>query len=213
MKTIFVSALVAASASLAAADTSVSVYGGVQTLPHSVASGVHPETNDTYQETFAWEGKSLSMPAYYGMRVVSWNRNIGYGLEFTHAKAYANEAEAADAGFNRLEFTDGHNIITANTWKRWDSNSTYIPYVGAGVGIAMPHVDAKTDSTSTYGFQVTGPAIQLTAGIEKEISTTLSTFAEYQFSYSWNKVEFENNGTMDVDLKTNALNIGLRLNF
>ncbi len=54
MKTVVVSALVAASASLAAADTSVSVYGGIQTLPHSVALGVHPDTNDTYQETFAW---------------------------------------------------------------------------------------------------------------------------------------------------------------
>ena len=213
MKTIVASALVAASASLATADTSVSVYGGIQALPHSTASGVHPETGNSYEETFAWEGKSLSMPAYYGVRVVSWNRNIGYGLEFTHAKAYANKAEAAELGFNRLEFTDGHNIITANAWKRWDSNSTYIPYVGAGVGVAMPHVDAKTDNTTTYGFQLTGPAIQLTAGIEKEISTTLSTFAEYQFSYSRNSVEFENNGTMDVDLKTNALNLGLRLNF
>lgn len=213
MKNAIAIALLLGSTSLAVAETSIGIYGGLQTLPHSSTYGIHPETGDSYKKTFGFDGNSFDNPLYYGIRVVSWDQHIGYGLEFTHAKAYANKTEATELGFNRLEFTDGLNIVTANIWKRWSSNSTYTPYVGAGAGIAVPHVDAKTANTTTYGYQLTGPAIQLTAGVEKKITNSVSTFAEYQFSYSWNEVEFENNGTMNVDLKTNALNLGLRISF
>ena len=74
MKSIIAAALVVGSASLVSADTSVSIYGGVQTLPHSVTSGVHPETGDSYEKTFGFEGNSLAMPPYYGIRAVKWNQ-------------------------------------------------------------------------------------------------------------------------------------------
>ena len=66
---------------------------------------------------------------------------MSYGAEFTHTKAYAPTSALQNAGFDRLEFTDGHNIITLNINRRWNLGEVNSYYL-VGLGIAMPHVDA-----------------------------------------------------------------------
>jgi lipid A oxidase len=145
-----------------------------------------------------------------------WQPNgWGFGIELTHAKACAPHNEMTAAGFDDLEFTDGHNLITLNAAKRWENKwKSYTPYVGVGLGIAMPHVDVTpTGGESTYGYQMTGPVLRLTAGVTRALTDRISLFGEYQFSVSQNEAELDGGGDLSTRLITNALNVGISYSF
>jgi len=210
----FVAALALSSLPLMA-QTEISVYGGVQTAPHSSVSGTRAD-GSSFHQNIGWKGKSLSMPPYYGARVMWWqSSNFGYGVEFTHAKFYAPQGEMP-AGFSRLEFTDGHNIVTANIAKRWPglwASDRFTPYAGAGLGIAVPHVDVTENGNRTYGYQYTGPALRLTAGASYDLNERWAVFGEYQFTISDNEADLEGGGTIDTRLISNAVNLGVSFRF
>ncbi len=200
----------------ARAEMELSVYSGWQTAPHSRVRGQMPDTGTSYDALIGWDGKSFAMPPYYGARVIWWNdADVGLGLELTHTKVYAPDDERAALGFQRLEFTDGHNIITANAARRWSNawgNTT--PYVGAGLGIALPHVDVQPYGGShTFGYQLTGLAMRVTAGMRYDLSERWAAFGEYQFIFSSNEADLEGDGTLHTDIVTNALNIGISARF
>lgn len=208
--------LAAALAAPAAAEIELNLYGGWQTSPHSRVKGVYGSVPGSFDDLIGWDGKSFSMPPYYGVRATWWrNEAWGWGIEFSHDKAYAPEGEMAEAGFDRLEFTDGHNIITANVSRRWvEQWGTATPYLSAGLGIAMPHVDVQpTGGEHTYGYQVTGPAARLTAGISYPVAERWSVFGEYQFTWSDNSADLDGGGSLDTTLYTNALNVGVGFTF
>lgn len=198
-----------------AAEIEVSVYGGIQTLPHSRVKGQHPAIGN-FDALIGWDGKSFGPPPYYGLRAMWWQPNgWGFGIELTHAKAYAPHNEMTAAGFDDLEFTDGHNLITLNAAKRWENKwKSYTPYAGVGLGIAMPHVDVTpTGGESTYGYQMTGPVLRLTAGVTRALTDRISLFGEYQFSVSQNEAELDGGGDLSTRLITNALNVGISYSF
>ncbi|MHA6346090.1 outer membrane beta-barrel protein [Roseivivax sp. CAU 1761] len=203
-------------AAAAAQDIEFSLYSGWQTSPHSRVSGEYPGTGADYDALIGWDGKSFEMPPYYGLRGTWWrSEQLGFGLEFTHAKVYAPDDEKAAIGFDDMEFTDGLNILTANAMYRWPGQwGPVTPYVGGGLGISLPHVDVDTTTGSdTFGLQIGGPAARLTAGASYDLSDRVAVFGEYQFTYSSNEVELEDDGTLETDIKTNALNFGLTLKF
>ncbi|CUI44828.1 outer membrane beta-barrel protein [Cognatishimia activa] len=196
----------------AAAEMEVSFYLGSQSSPHSTIES--PFGNQTVK----WEGKSFEAPVYYGLRAIYWRESgWGYGVELTHAKAYASDADLASLGLNSLEFTDGHNIITANIHRRWEDqwwNGRLTPFVTAGIGVAVPHVDVEPGvGDATFGYQYTGPAARLGAGISLDLSDRIATYAEYQITYSDNKADLDSGGTLETSLITNALNFGLTYKF
>ena len=201
-----------------AAEREISIYTGHQSLPHSQLKGFNPAPGPNFgpfSKHTKWEGKPFVMPPYYGARAMWWRESgLGFGIEYTHTKAYASAADKAALGFNRLEFSDGHNVITANIAKRWDNKwGNFTPYVGAGVGIAMPHVDANDGVNRTFGFQYAGPAIRLTAGAKYDINARWAAFADYQFTASWNDVDLTGGGFLSTRLFTNAFNVGVSLKF
>ena len=202
------------SAAPVAAEMSVSVYSGWQTSPHSRVRGDLPGGGGSYDALIGWEGRSFEMPPYYGLRGTWWRDDrLGFGLEFTHAKVYAPDADRP-AGFSDMELTDGQNIVTVNVMRRWpDRFGLATPYLGGGLGLAVPHVDVDYGAFETYGFQLTGPAARVTAGLRYPIGERLSVFGEYQFTYSSNEATLEGDGTFETDIVTNALNLGLTLDF
>lgn len=112
-------ALVLLTATTAQAEMQLSFYTGSQGAPHSGVSGTDPGGVGAFDVNAKWLGKSFEMPPYYGMRATWWrNDRFGYGVEFNHAKIYADDATLAATGFSRLEFTDGLNIVTLNVWRR-----------------------------------------------------------------------------------------------
>lgn len=214
--TLFTAIPLVLTASTVLAETELSVYTGWQTSPHSRVSGDFPGTGAAYDALIGWDGKSFAMPPYYGVRGTWWqSQSLGFGLEFTHAKVYAPDDERNVLGFDRLEFTDGLNILTANAMYRWDDAwSSLTPYVGAGIGIAIPHVDVETaGGLKTFGYQYTGPAGRLIAGVSYDLNERYAIFGEYQFTYSSNSADLDGGGTLNTDIISNALNIGLSFRF
>ncbi|KGM50228.1 outer membrane protein [Pseudooceanicola atlanticus] len=202
----------------ALAELELGFYTGYQVAPHSRVTGTRGASSGStgYSSLIGWQGKSFSAPPYYGMRATWWRPNdIGFGVEFTHTKVYAPAADMP-AGFSRMEFTDGHNIITANVSKRWNgawANGRVSPYVSGGVGFAMPHVDVTEGANVTYGYQVTGPAARLTAGAKYQINDRWSIFGEYQFTWSDNSADLAGGGSLNSTILTNAVNIGVGFSF
>jgi lipid A oxidase len=211
--TLSVAAVAASQA--AAQEYELSIYSGWQTAPHSRVSGDYPGGGD-YDALIGWDGKSFEMPPYYGLRGTWWrSETFGVALEFTHAKVYAPDDEREAIGFDSFEFTDGHNLLTVNAMRRWPEQwGTATPYAGAGLGIAFPHVDVETTGgDKTFGYQLTGPAVRLLAGVSYPISERVSIFGEYQFTYSSNEADLDGGGSLETDIKTNAINVGLALSF
>lgn len=194
-----------------------SVYGGLQSAPHSSTTVTGDRLLPDSDFTAGWEGRSTDTPLYYGLRATWWQTDrLGFGLDMNHAKVYADDETLAETGFEHLEFSDGLNIVTVNAYYRWPGALGQLtPYVGGGVGVALPHVELRDDETGsdTFGYQLTGPAATVIAGVEYPINDTWSVFGEYKGTYSRNEAELDSGGTLEADIVTNALNVGVSFNF
>jgi len=197
----------------ATAEVQLSFYGGVQSAPASDISirgdGIIPD-DDFSQD---WEGRSFEAPPYYGIRATRWKSpTFGYGLDFAHNKVYPSDG--LPAGYEVLEFTDGLNTLTINAYRRWnDAIGDVTPYVGGGIGIALPHVEVTNGASETFGYQLTGPAATWIAGASLPINDQWSVFGEYKGTFSSNTADLESGGTLETDVVTNAINFGVSFNF
>lgn len=219
-------ALIAASlmvATPAAAELELSFYLGAQGVNDSNASGYLPDSTP-FNRKVDWKGKPFDSPLYYGGRATWWtNSDFGFGIEGTHTKAYASAADQKEIGTDRLEFTDGHNIFTANVMKRFPSafeGSNFTPYVGAGVGIAVPHVDVQVSGSThrTHGYETTGVALRGIAGMKYALTDNWALFGEYQIVWSDNDATIEGDpgeadGKLRTKLTTHAVNVGVSYSF
>ncbi len=163
----------------------ISAYGGYQGASHS---GVTTTDGDSF--TAGWEGNPFQFPVYYGIRGTWWLDDIGLpntglSIDFAHAKVYADGATLSTSDYSVLEFTDGLNLLTVNALYKFWPESALRPYVGAGVGITIPHVEVQRESGETFGYQYGGPAIQAQLGLEYRFNENWSVFAEYKGNYSW----------------------------
>lgn len=196
------------------AEVELSFYGGAQS---ALASDVMISGDDVIPDTdvnISWDGRSFEAPPYYGLRVTKWDTpTFGYGLEFNHAKIYPKDGELPE-GFDRIEMTDGINTLTANAYYRWqDAFADITPYVGAGVGLAVPHVEVITATSRTFGYQITGPAATVIAGARMPLNDQWSVFGEYKGTVTSNQGDLTDGGTIQTDVVTNALNVGVSFSF
>lgn len=162
-----------------------------------------PGVTDLTAHGVRWEGKPFKSPIYYGIRTMAWGRagTLGAMLDFTHSKAISQRGQevkfsgkrngqpmpgSATIGdtFRHFEFSHGHNMLTANGLVRLASIVPGLaPYLGAGVGVALPHTEIQFagDSGRTYEYQYVGPAAQALIGLELKLPR-ISLFVEYKFS-------------------------------
>lgn len=210
---------VAALPRVAAAEVELSFYLGTQSSPHSRVEGTDNSgaANQDFNFLAEWEGRSGQNPPYYGIRLTWWRtENVGYGVELNHAKVYLEDGQRQAEGFQNFELTDGINIITANAFYRWPgqwANGAVTPYVGGGLGIAVPHVDVERNGLKTFEYQFTGPAATWIAGISYDLNETWGLFAEYKGTYSMNEADLAGGGSFTSDIITNALNVGVTYRF
>lgn len=202
----------------AAAEVELSLYGGWQTAPHSELSFSGDAAVPDMDVTAGWEGRSFSAPVHAGGRLTWWRGDWGFGAEVNHAKVYADAETLAETGLDHLEFSDGLNIVTANVLRRFPgalpgAGGRLTPYVGGGVGVAVPHVEVRQGDDETWGYQLTGPAVAVMAGASYALSDRWSAFAEYKGTYSRNRAELDGGGTLETDIVTNALNLGVSYRF
>lgn len=199
---------------IAAAQVELSFYGGAQSAPASdiVIRGDSSIPDSDFSQN--WEGRSASAPIYYGIRATRWQSpTFGFGLDFAHNKVYPKD-DVLPADFSVLEFTDGLNTLTVNAYRRWPNMLGDItPYVGGGLGISIPYVEVEYTNSETFGYQLTGPAATWIAGATYPISEQWSVFGEYKGTFSSNTGDLDTGGTIETDIFTNAVNIGVSFNF
>lgn len=208
----------------AAAELELSFYTGWQETESSTVSGTLPGGTPV-SSNVSWRGDSFDSPYYYGGRAIWWTQtNWGFGVEGTHAKAYAPDAARAALGLERFELSDGHNIFTINAMKRWPdalAGGRLTPYVGGGLGIAVPHVDILVVGATnrTYDFEQTGLAVRGLAGLKYNITDSWALFGEYQFTWSDNDLTVdadtpgEPSGELSTEILTHAINFGVSYSF
>jgi lipid A oxidase len=204
-----------------AGELEFGAYGGFNESSHTrgyLSYGVTTQSND-----FDWEGRSFEAPIYYGLRVTYWPDSLvdwGFGVDFTHAKAYANFSEPAAANnYSVLEFTHGLNLLTANAFRKFEFGGGLRAYAGLGAGISIPHVEITTlpgslaGATTTSQYQITGPAAQAIVGASYEFAPNWRLFGEYKLSYSINRAELNGGGTFSTNFTTHHLLAGLSYSF
>ena len=207
-------ALVVLSPTRACAEIVISAYGGIQGAFESGVSGSDPAPGGVGDFDFdqRWDGKSFETPPYWGVRGTWWIDSMpawGVSLDYTHAKVYA---DPMPDGWKTFEFTDGLNILTVNALYRFrEDGRAWTPYIGAGAGLSIPHVEVQTaeGAPKTFEYQVAGPAFQIQAGIDYAVNDWLSVFGEYKGNYTINDVDLKGGGSLKTDIFTNAFNLGL----
>jgi len=207
-------AILAALPTATLAETVVSIYGGLQSLPHSNVTGTDQDSSD-FAFTAGWEGRPFAMPPYYGIRATKWiDDSWGYALDFTHSKAYADDETLASSGFSVLEFTDGINVLTLNALRRFQTERRWTPYVGFGLGISMPHVEiTPTTAIETFEYQYGGLAAQFQLGVDYALDDKWSLFTEYKMNYVMIDVDMTGGGNLQTNLVVNAFNFGVSRSF
>jgi lipid A oxidase len=206
----------------ALAETQISVYGGANwnfgsdvkiTRPGFLGGGSETRSLD-------WDGGSFEMPPYWGVRGTYWlskSSNWGFAVEYTHQKAIADIDYATDE-FSHLEFTDGNNLVLLEALYRFSPmmNGTLVPYVGAGIGVTIPHVEVtfrEHEDTRTFEYQCCGLAAQIMAGLEYKLNDTWSLFTEAKLSYSHIDADLKGGGSLETDLWSPAVAVGLTYRF
>ena len=193
------------------AQVELSFYTGAQSAQSSDVSIRKSMTDETVTHV-EWVGRSFDAPIYYGVRATNWRSStFGLGLDFAHNKVYA---KSLPDNYTVLEMTDGLNTLTVNAYRRWtDMVGGLTPYVGGGIGVAVPHVEVENATSETTGYQLTGPAATWIAGASLPINDQWSVFGEYKGTFSANSAELDSGGTLETDILTNALNVGVSFNF
>lgn len=209
-----------AAASPARAEVQIQVYGGLNGNFSSDVS-LHRTGLPTDTRNVDWEGKPFAMPPYWGVRGIYWldsKPGWGLGVEFTHAKAYAKlNGTAAGALYDKLEFTDGNNILTGNILYRFSPWDFYRirPYAGFGIGVTIPHVevDVVGPGPRTFEYQLAGFAGQGFVGLEMPFNSRWSGFAEVKLSYTHINGNLDGGGHIKTDLWSPHFAIGLAYRF
>jgi lipid A oxidase len=202
----------------AVSETQISVFGGINWNFGSTVTVNAPGVPGGHDErSVDWDGGSFEMPPYWGVRATYWlGKHWGLAVDFIHTKALADINFAADPVYDRLEFTDGNNLLLFEVLYRFNPtmNGALVPYIGAGVGVTIPHVEVTFDSGSkTYEYQLAGPAVQILAGLEYKLSPTWSLFTELKLGYSHISADLKGGGQLETDLWSPQLALGATYRF
>lgn len=225
----------------AQAELFLSGYLGACSTHDSDVELNRPGGTDLTFSDVSWDDKSFESPLYYGLRVGYWFKNHpnwGTAIDFTHAKMYSELEKVVSVSgtrggepvsgqerlgdtFEVLEFTDGHNLLTLNGMYRWmqlgkapdDYLNRLQPYVMAGLGIAIPHVEVTVEGDKTFELQTTGLAAQAGAGLDVDITRWFSLYAEYRLSYAQIDADLVGGGTLKTEPWTHHFTLGVTFSF
>jgi len=139
-------------------------------------------------------------------------------LAFTsHAGTPVNTSEPLSNTFSHFEFTDGYNLLTFSGIHRWGHEHkkrySFVPYVGAGAGVAIPYVETTIAGVETREYQVTGLALQVFAGTEFFITDPFSLYIEYKLNYADMSADLTGGGTIELEPTTHFFIFGGQWHF
>lgn len=225
--------------SLVHAQLEIDLYGGWSSTLDSDVRLQRPGGIKLRFHDVAWEGRSFDEPIYYGGRLSYWTRrspHLGLAVDFTHAKIHArldrsvrvtghdggqlvDETRPLGESFSELAMSHGLNLLTFNGLYRWgrggpdQAASRFTPFVGVGLGVALPHVEVETGDSVTGEYQVAGPVVQVGGGGRLSFSHRYSAFAEYRLSYTDLRADLDGGGSLRTEAWTHHVIVGLTVSF
>jgi lipid A oxidase len=201
----------------ARAELQFGAYSGVLYTMSSDVDYTRPSGVNTNFQSVDWDGKPFVSPFYLGVFATYWfnpGPSWGFQFDYVHAKMYSKFGSGTPtigSVFQHFEFTDGLNLLTAHLMYRWQFNR-FRPFVGAGLGIAFPHVEITTIDPAipvTFEYQYTGLAAAALAGIDYKLTDSFSLFTEYKLTYTHVDSNPVGGGKLTTDALTHHLMFGL----
>ena len=219
----------------AGAEMELSLYFGKSFTDDSDVRLRQPNDTRLTFHGVSWSDHSFEMPIYYGFRVTHFfghRADWGVALDFFHYKVFSdtnailpvtgtrsgapvNDRERLGDTIQRLDMTHGVNYLTLNAIHRWRLHSDgpryprgrLQPYVGAGVGAVIPHVEARIGGVVKQGYQWRGPGCQFFAGASYALSSHWALFGEYKYTHTTLTVDVPG-GDAHTTLDTRHLVLG-----
>jgi lipid A oxidase len=224
------------------------VLSGFTGLSSAFDSDLHLHENNGTDLTFhnaSYHTSDFGADApYYGGRLVyflSRESHWGFGLEFLHSKVFldsgksvnvtgtrggssVNDTEPVGDSISDFHCAHGLNYLTADTFYRFflgqpDSFLHRVqPYLGAGLGITIPHVVVELPNQPGYeDYEFGGFGAQAIAGISFSITKHIQLFTEYKFTYAdLDRLDFNNGvtrGYVSFDSMANHVVLGASYRF
>ena len=194
----------------------LSVYGGLFETGRSDVSGFDPSGVGAFDFNGGWSAGNSSIPPNFGIRGTWWTSDqTGYSLDFSRIQAKADDQTLSDSGFSVLEFDDGINTLTVSAVRRFPLGRRWTPYLGGGVGVAVPGVDIQSNPTGdrTTEYQYGGVVAQFQGGVEVELNDNWSVFGEYQMNVMDLDVDLNGGGSLSTGIVTNSVSVGAGFSF
>ncbi len=197
--------------SLARAEVKLSIFTGVALSQDSDLRLQQGGGTDLTFHDVSFEGRDFDDPPYYGARALwfpSGTSHWGFGLEFFHMKMYADTdatvqvtgrrngvgidgRERIDQTIDSFSLSHGLNYALADIVYRWqpgqrgeDFLGHLEPYLGVGLGAAIPHVESSVNGNFHEEYQVHGPGVEGLAGMNILLTQHIGLMFEYKFTYA-----------------------------
>ncbi|WP_019864514.1 outer membrane beta-barrel protein [Methylovulum miyakonense] len=230
------------SAPLANAEISLGLYAGQSFTDNGDLNLTQGKTNLNFSDV-SWDDKSFEEPIFYGARIGYWFEdapNWGLSIDFAHLKNYLEydknaQVSGTDANGNSVNgvepisnhiqdfnMSHGVNTLTFNGQYRWfpagQRDQTLLGrmqlYTGLGAGFSVPHVEAMINGVQTYEYQAgAGPVVNGMMGINYDIYSFISGFAEYKLTYVDVEDDLTGGGTISTETVNHQLIFGLAAHF
>ena len=228
-------------ASTANAEINLALYAGQSMVDNGDLNLTQGNTNMNFHDV-SWEDNSFEEPIFYGARIGYWFKdapNWGVSVDFSHLKNYLQYSETVNVngvrngvavGGNQpisntiqdFNMSHGLNALTFNGEYRWfpagQRDQSFLGrmqlYSGLGAGFVIPHVEASINGVNTYEYQWgAGPAVNGMMGINYDIYSFISGFAEYKLTYADVQAELNGGGSINTETVNHQIIFGLAAHF
>jgi lipid A oxidase len=227
-------------AAAAEAEVELSIFTGVAlTQDNDLRLEQNGGTDLTFHDV-SFEGRDFDTPPYYGARALLVCSNVshwGFGAEFFHMKLYAetdstvhvigrrngvgvDDNERIDNTIDSFSLSHGLNYALGDIVYRWqpghrgeDFLGHLEPYVGVGLGAAIPHVESNVNGKFHEEYQLHGPGVEGLAGINIGLTRHIGLMFEYKFTYANLDSLDIPGGSIEVTPLTHHLVTGITFSF
>ncbi len=224
------------------AQTSLSLYTGFSKTQNSDLHVRQPSTgSDAVFRDIGWVGRPFENPPYYGYRITHYLKNrpqLGFAVDFTHYKMYANPNEVAPVSgvwngapvnttaplnerVQEFSISHGVNTLSLNVLYRWLGRpmerfpqGRLQPYVGGGLAYYILHPENTVNNQhNDEKYEGSGVGLHLLGGVSYALTPRISLFTETKFDAGKAKVNTGGQGKADTDIRTFHLLGGVSYQF
>lgn len=204
-----------------AQDTYFSVFGGYAGITDQVFSGDVGGAPQTVENEFDG-GNNLGVAI--GRQFGTLGNGVGLRgeVELSYSESDVDQVFFSGNGPGAEANVSGDQSSTrlfANVYADFERGGAFTPFVGAGLGLANTQTDVVYGPGVRLDSSDTNVAVQLIAGADYAISERTSLFGDVRYIRDFG-VETDRflgsgalSGTLEEDIDTFQVNVGLRFNF